>query len=273
VTYLQVLLAFVLPPLIVLALFVPRDLWRRWRPRAARVELAPYLTVLALVLVALLYTTPWDNYLVATGVWWYSADRVLGVRIGWVPLEEYCFFVMQTVAVGLWTVLMRRHFPAGRPSGAGAPIRVWTSIVSALVWIGSMAVWLLGWPPGTYLALILAWSLPPILIQAAFGADLLWANRRLILAAVAPPTLYLWLVDFVAIRGGAWMMDPPQTLGIELAGVLPVEEMVFFTMTNILIAFGITLVLCPEGRPRACQLADWMRSRGIAIVGGQPGGA
>ena len=32
-----------------------------------------------LAIVALVYTTPWDNYLVKNGVWWYPSNRVLAV--------------------------------------------------------------------------------------------------------------------------------------------------------------------------------------------------
>ena len=52
-------------------------------------------------MVAVLYTTPWDNYLVATGVWWYDPHLVAGLVLGWVPIEEYTFFILQTLAMGL----------------------------------------------------------------------------------------------------------------------------------------------------------------------------
>jgi putative membrane protein len=55
-----------------------------------------------LAIVALLYTTPWDNYLVANHIWTYPPERVWGIRLGWVPLEEYLFFVLQTTLTTLW---------------------------------------------------------------------------------------------------------------------------------------------------------------------------
>ena len=57
-----------------------------------------------LVLIAVAYTTPWDNYLVATNVWWYDESLVTGLKLGWVPIEEYTFFVLQTLMTGLWTL-------------------------------------------------------------------------------------------------------------------------------------------------------------------------
>ena len=54
------------------------------------------------VLLAVVYTTPWDNYLVATNVWSYNRLLVSGVVLGWVPIEEYLFFVLETMLTGLW---------------------------------------------------------------------------------------------------------------------------------------------------------------------------
>ena len=54
-------------------------------------------SIVAQMALALLYTTPWDNYLVATGVWSYSQKQVTGIVLGYVPLEEYAFFVLETL--------------------------------------------------------------------------------------------------------------------------------------------------------------------------------
>ena len=51
--------------------------------------------ILVLSLIALVYTTPWDNYLIFRGVWTYPPDAVVG-KLGYVPLEEYGFMILQT---------------------------------------------------------------------------------------------------------------------------------------------------------------------------------
>ncbi|MCB0021069.1 MAG: lycopene cyclase domain-containing protein, partial [Anaerolineales bacterium] len=38
--------------------------------------------LLIIIALALFYTTPWDNYLVATRVWWYDPALVTGLTIG-----------------------------------------------------------------------------------------------------------------------------------------------------------------------------------------------
>ena len=70
------------------------------------------LGLLLLILVAVVYTTPWDNYLVASRVWYYDPRLVLNAILGYVPLEEYLFFILQTLLAGLFAVwLWRRFYP------------------------------------------------------------------------------------------------------------------------------------------------------------------
>ncbi len=251
-TYFGVLLTFLLPPLLVLAIIVPSDLWRLLlrRERPSSRILLPYWSVLLHVLIALLYTTPWDNYLVATSVWWYDPDLVNGYTIGYVPIEEYTFFIVQTLLTGLWTLMMLRRFAASRPaSQPSVRIRWIASLGVFLLWMVATILLFSGWKPGTYLTLILTWALLPVLIQLAYGADILWGYRRELAYSILVPTIYLWFVDAIAIRSGTWTIDPAQTTGIAI-GHLPIEEMLFFFMTNVLIAFGITLLLARESRER-----------------------
>src|SRR6185503_20826468 len=63
------------------------------------------------VLLAVVYTTPWDNYLVATGVWYYNPRLVTGFVIGYVPIEEYTFFVLETILSGLCWWFLAGRFP------------------------------------------------------------------------------------------------------------------------------------------------------------------
>jgi len=95
VTYVRFLAIFLMP-LLALALALV------WRRLAAR-----HLLFLAgLSLVVLVWTSPWDNAAVAMGLWGFDPDRVSGLTIGLLPVEEYAFFLLQAWAVSL--LLMRR---------------------------------------------------------------------------------------------------------------------------------------------------------------------
>jgi len=253
VTYFEILLLFILPPLLILAVLVPWQVWRWLAGKGAKPDLTPYWIVLAHVAIALIYTTPWDNYLVATGVWWYNPQLVTGIRFGWVPIEEYTFFVVQTLLTGLLTVWLIRRFPpspAPETGESGWKMRLWGSLAIGLVWLVSTVGLFSGWKEGTYLTLILSWALIPVLIQAIFGLDILLANGRVLLWGILPPTFYLWVLDWVALSETIWTIDPLQTTGLKL-GVIPIEEMLFFFMTNLIIVFGVTLMTSPRSQARA----------------------
>lgn len=255
-TYFGFLALFLLPPLALIFLATYFD-----RKRGAK--LPEFLSswplsrvVLAHVIVALIYTTLWDNYLVATRVWWYDPDLVTGITIGWVPIEEYTFFILQTLISGLWLGRLARHIAVNKnnqilPSSANQPkLRYFSTFALLPFLIWSVIVLVSGWQPGNYIALILVWALPPIMLQTFFGADILWNHKWLIFIAIASTTLYLAAADFIAINSGTWTINPNKTLGIYIAGSLPIEEFIFFLMTNVLVVFGVTLVLSRDSKER-----------------------
>ncbi|MBN2501793.1 MAG: lycopene cyclase domain-containing protein [Anaerolineales bacterium] len=253
-TYFGVLTIFILPPLLALVALVPRDLWHRLFRRTGPVNWLAYAAVVLHVVIAVVYTTPWDNYLVANRVWWYDPELVTGITLGWVPIEEYTFFVVQSLLTGLWTLaLLRSVFTAPENVAAGRNLRRTSALLVLGLWLVSVALLVSSWTPGRYLALILVWGLPPVLVQVWFGADILRAHWRLLALAISLPTLYLWLVDALAINSGTWTIDPAQTTGLKL-WVLPIEEMLFFLITNVLLVFGVTLVLSPESQRRLRDL-------------------
>jgi lycopene cyclase domain-containing protein len=213
------------------------------------------------VLLAVLYTTPWDNFLVATRVWWYDPTKVSGLTLGWVPIEEYTFFILQPVLAGLWLLFLIRslHLPA---EVEPAPkVRLYALTGSLLIWLLSTLLLVSGWAPTRYLTLELSWALIPISIQLAFGADLLLRRWRLVLLAILPMTVYLSLADALAIDLGIWTIDPAQSLQIYLGGILPIEEALFFLLTNMLITFGMTLVLSTESRTRLSRILATVKAR------------
>jgi len=251
VTYFGFLALFLIIPLAVLGTLTWRDHRRGITLPYALQNYPAWMALAVHVIVAVVYTTPWDNYLVATAVWWYDLALVTGLTIGWVPIEEYTFFVLQTFLAGLWLLYLARRIRFDPGSIAHAhQIRVISTWVLGLIWLVSVGLLVSGWSPSTYLALILVWALPPIMLQTIFGADILWRHYRLVLAALLPSLIYLSVADALAITAGTWAISPAQSLNIYLAGYLPVEEFLFFIITNTLVVFGMTLVLARESRSR-----------------------
>lgn len=268
-TYFGFLVRFLGVPLLILGLLTWWDARQGRRLPAPFRTWAPGFVILAHVIVAVVYTTPWDNYLVATSVWWYDPALVTGWVIGWVPIEEYTFFVLQTIMVGLlWLFLAKRLVQDDDMMGSvdrRPKLRYWSTGIVGIGWL--MSVWLLfsGWRPGTYLALELVWALPPIMLQLIFGADILWRYRALVFWTLIPSTIYLCIGDAMAIGSGTWTIDPAQSTGI-MVGNLPVEEIIFFFVTTTLVVLGMTLVLAKESQQRAPRtVLAWMKR-----LGGKP---
>jgi lycopene beta-cyclase len=249
-TYLGFLSLFLVLPILILGGLLLRDqrLGRKL-PAALQGWSAPLVLAL-LIAIAVVYTTPWDNHLVATSVWWYNPQLVTGITFGWVPLEEYLFFALEPVAVGLWMLLLARHLPApAETTRPAVKARVIPVIVVGL-WIVGVGLLLSRWRPGTYLGLELVWGLPPILLQLFFGLETLVQHRRLVLITILSSTLYFSLADTLAIHSGIWTIDPQQSLGIMIGQGLPLEEVVFFLLTTTLVTVGLVLGIARASRSR-----------------------
>jgi len=251
--YFGFLARFVVVPLLILQFLLLRDR-KRGKDLPEEFQSWPENAVLlAHVVTAVAYTTPWDNYLVATKVWWYDPQLVTGVTIGWVPIEEYTFFVLQSLMTGSWLLYLARRLPIDdSPYGSGnglVPRLIFTGSLGVL-WAASTRRLLSGNESTRYLDLILSWALPPVMLQTGLGGDILWRNRKLIAASLLPATAYLGATDSLAITSGTWTINHEKTVEKEIINNLPFEELLFFFMTNMLLVFGITLVQSKESEKR-----------------------
>lgn len=265
-TYFSFLTIFLAIPILIMLGLTWRDgkLGRRM-PRRFTGYPAWGILILHLA-IALLYTTPWDNYLVANSVWWYDLAKVTGIVFGYVPIEEYTFFILQPILTGLWLLFWLRRQPDQEATGwENGRLRLISPIILGILWLGMAGILAMGWQPGTYLALILIWALPPITLQLGFGGDILWRHRRVVLLGLLPPTLFLAAADALAIADGIWTIDPAQSLNWLLGGILPIEEFLFFFITNVLVVFGMTLFLAAESQTRLNQIKTIIANRHIFL--------
>ncbi|MFB6121660.1 MAG: lycopene cyclase domain-containing protein [Halobacteriaceae archaeon] len=242
-TYPQFHAAFTLPALLLLAA-VTTVARRRSTRRTVWVRgaaLAYWADVALLVGLAVAYTAPWDNYLIAQGVWEYGPGRTLA-RLNYAPVSEYVFFGGQTVLTALWLSAL----PAGRNpptvrsrSGQHRHTERIAGVVGATV-LFAVGWWLLGTDATFYLGAILAWAAPVLALQWGVGAPALRDRYRTVALGAAVPTLYLSGVDRIAIHQGVWELSARYTTGVTVAG-LPVEEALFFLTTNLFVVQGLIL--------------------------------
>lgn len=195
-----------------------------------------------MVLAATVWTTPWDNLMLHLGVWSYPEGAVLG-HIFLVPIEEHLFFVLQPILTGLLVIVWLSGESA--PTQRNRFVRL-TGAVAILL----ATFWGLFHLEGQtyYLAVTVGWFGPVLALQWFVGGDLLWARATRLVPVFAVATVYLGLVDGLAMRAHIWSISEAHTVGWSIGNV-PVEEIAFFAITNLLVIFGLVLwVDLREGR-------------------------
>jgi len=267
-TYFGFLVRFLIIPILILAVITFID-WKKGRTIPGRLQATPiWIAIILHMFIALAYTTPWDNYLVATRVWWYDPELVTGITIGYVPIEEYTFFILQPLLAGLWIVFILRRLSLPETFQPLRAHQRWIPFgVVALIWLISIYLLVSGQPATTYIALELAWALPPIGLQLVFGGDILRRYWMPVALTIIPFTLYLSAMDAIAINAGTWTINPDQSLDYLIAGILPIEEFVFFLVTNTLVTFGIILFQAQESWGRFRAIATWAKNVRIKQTG------
>ncbi|MGI8825425.1 MAG: lycopene cyclase domain-containing protein [Chloroflexota bacterium] len=93
----------------------------------------------------------------------------------------------------------------------------------------------------TYILMELAWALPVLAVQWLAGWRYLARQRGTLCVAIGLMTLYLSCADGVAISKGIWTLHADRILGVR-AGDVPLEEIVFFLLTNALVAQSVILL-------------------------------
>jgi len=93
----------------------------------------------------------------------------------------------------------------------------------------------------TYLGSELIWAMPVLILQWAVGRASLWNRRRLLMVSVLLPTIYLAAADSVAIANGIWFFHAARITNVRVGNV-PIEEILFFLLTNSMVVQSIILV-------------------------------
>ncbi|MBZ4415457.1 lycopene cyclase domain-containing protein [Myxococcus sp. RHSTA-1-4] len=95
-----------------------------------------------------------------------------------------------------------------------------------------------------YLIHLLGWALPLIVFQLVVLARHYKQRTGAVLKAVLPPAfimgIYLSVADHLAISTGIWNFGEGKHLGVYL-GLVPLEEVLFFLLTSVLVSLGLAL--------------------------------
>jgi len=241
-TYLRFHLIFNLPLLIVLAALTGTVPWT-----AGEVEAIGFV-----LLAVMIFTAPWDNLAAKWGIWGFPRGKY-SIRLGYLPVEEYAFFLLQSANVMLALRALFHFFPdwqIGQEIEVGkftliclaASLIPWTFVAIQLRWLRRKS------GPRVNYAIHLAWFLPVVYAQWILAPPLFSGHVGLLVLVTAAFGIYYVLADLVAVRAGTWFFDEKQITGVKLGGILPWEEIAFFFLTSLLVAQSYLLLLPDDMR-------------------------
>ena len=122
--------------------------------------------------IAVVSTTPWDSYLIHTGIWTYPPNAIVGPTLFKIPAEEVFFFVIQTYNTSLLYLLLSKptfhpiYLRGQKLLNDGRRLRQWRwlGIITILAGICQGVRLVLKDGEGLYMGLILVWASPFILM-------------------------------------------------------------------------------------------------------------
>ncbi|KAI9320872.1 phytoene synthase [Dichotomocladium elegans] len=195
-----------------------------------------------LSIMAFLTASPWDNYIVRHRAWWYCHSCVTAV-IGYVPLEEYMFFIIMTLmTVAFADLTMRWHLPSAfiKPHDSSSRSLLIRYVPIGLFLAVGVKAWNLAIPDTRlFYGSCILWYVCPVLALLWFGASEYICRRwRAVSISIIVPTVYLCWVDQVAIAAGTWHISIRTSTGTMVAPNLPLEEFMFFALINVVLVFA-----------------------------------
>lgn len=227
-------LTYTIPPAILLSIL--------YSPLCTKLDL---YRIAFLITIAVVSTIPWDSYLIRTGVWSYPPDAIIGPTLYDIPLEEVFFFVIQTFNTTLLYLILSKpilhpvYLVKEKKGDQWLYVKLIGQVSGALLL--KQAVTFIGnGGEKTYLGLILVWALPFLVLLWSLAYQLLvQLPVTSTIVPIAVPTVYLWVVDTLALKRGTWVIEAGTKTGWTLWPGLEIEEALFFLLTNCLIVFGL----------------------------------
>ena len=122
----------------------------------------------------------------------------------------------------------------------------------------------------TYITLEVIWAGPIVVLQWLLGLDVMISRWKVWLPGILIPTVYLTAMDSIPLGSHTWTINPAFSLNVFLPFGVPIEEGVFFLLTNALVVQGIILLTAPGMWTRMTRLGRLLRRGPRAGVPVQP---
>ena len=181
--------------------------------------------------IALIYTVPWDSYLIYSKIWYYDINLITDTFL-LIPIGEYFFITLQTAII--CSVISPKKFDYEEVSFKFSFIGIFLALILFIT-----GIILFQFAKAKYLALILMWASFPLGVQYSFGANILLFNISIITKYLLIFSIYFSFIDTIALDR-IWFISESTSLGLKIAN-LPIEEIAFFCFTSLFLIQGMCL--------------------------------
>eukprot|EP01084_Bolivina_argentea_P259245 437372_1 len=243
-TYAQLLVIFLIIPTLIFT-FYPTSLLKHAAFKKIA-KLIPFLLVIAIIQAAI-----WDNYGTYVGIWTFS-DRVLG-HIGFLPLEEYTWILMQVLISVIFTLRMwiSLSFKAFYKPQIDTKKCLLFTLIGAIVYLILMVYGANSLH--SYLTdesnennksflcsgIILSFFVPFILLQWFVFSKIFYQNKIIWLLSWSIPGIYTYLIDCLAVHQKIWTFDYSYTHNIWLFGCVNTDILMLYIIATQICSFPI----------------------------------
>ena len=227
---------FLLIPILGLVLIPPRPL----QSEPHEIRLIGYIVAVVLAVVAVIFSTAWDNIIASRGVWTFEASSMV-LTLGHIPLEEYLWFIDHTILASFWVLTLwssKKKLSLPLPSPKRA-IRIIGTVLFLITMI--FGLWLVQSDRSFYLGVILCFMCPIWGFLWWLGGHLLLQQYREWIWGIMVISIYLIFLDSWAILEGIWFISDQYTTGINLFGIKLEQILIYSTTTALVVT---TQVVC-----------------------------
>jgi len=185
-----------------------------------------------LVFIAVFYTTPWDSFIIKNGIWFYDQNKIIGTILR-IPIEEYFFMMIQTLIASMLYCINQKNLKTIYFSFSPR----YLILFSILFLCGFQMIKIENLK---YFGYLITWASVPLAIQWIVGSKQLINSIKYWVLPFFLFSIYLSFIDCIAIKNNIWTIAQETSCGLLVFG-LPVEEIVFFLATNLLVFQGMAL--------------------------------
>jgi lycopene cyclase domain-containing protein len=203
-----------------------------------------------ILLVVVVFTSPWDNFAVAKGIWGFPRNRYR-FSVGYLPIEEYLFFIWESLQAMALTVFFLNVLGPFSSIDTDWSLTSLPFFICLGVTFGLWAVLGLTWGRGKgrskahYAWHLIYWFAPIFALHWLVGWNILLPRWPVVVLVTLVVGTVLSVADFWAVRKGIWFFDEKQITGHKIRGLLPWEEVAFFYLTALIVSQSLIIVL-PE---------------------------